>query len=125
MPKEFLRYFVSSGLAFVVDYLTLYSAVQLLGWHYLVGAAMGFSLGIVCIYFLSTCWIFEARRCSDPRREFFIFIMIGLLGLLLNVIVMFLGTDIFGVHYLWTKLWSVAVVFFFNFGMRKYILFRK
>lgn len=123
--KEFFKYFFSSGLAFVLDYSILYLAVDGLGWNYLIGASLGFSFGIVCIYFLSTRWVFDARSCNDRCREFYIFTFIGIVGLIVNLSVLFVCTSVLGFYYLWSKIWSVAVVFSFNFGMRKYILFRE
>jgi len=84
------------------------------GVHYLFSAPIGFSIGVTVIYFLSTRWVFRERRLSDARREFVIFAFIGLLGLLLNELIIFLGVERLALSYELAKLASAGIVFGFN-----------
>jgi putative flippase GtrA len=124
MRKEFLRYFFASGGALGVDYLVLFLTVSVIGIHYILGAAAGFIVGSVFVYFLSTYWVFESRRLNDRRQEFFMFIGIGLAALVTGLIVIWFFTEIIGFYYLFSKLISTGVVFLFNFFLRRFFLFR-
>lgn len=51
------------------------------------------------------------------------FALIGLVGLGLNELVLWLLTGLLGVFYLTSKIASVALVFTWNFAARKWFLF--
>ena len=50
--------------------------------------------------------------------------MIGVAGLAINELLMWLFTDWLLFHYLVSKIIATAVVFFFNFFIRKFALFK-
>lgn len=124
LPGEFLRYFVASGIAFAVDFGFLLLATEVFGLHYLLSATLGFILGIAVIYVISVRWVFEHRRLADRDAEKTIFLMVGVLGLGVNAVVIYSLTDLAGFHYGISKFGAAAVVFAFNFSVRKMMLFR-
>jgi len=123
--KEGMRYFISSALALAVDAGIYIALIRLAGVHYLLSAPVGFAAGVVIIYLLSTRWVFAERRFEDRRWEFAIFVVIGVLGLLLNELVIFTGVEHLALSYELAKLVSAALVFGFNFGARKLLLFTR
>lgn len=120
---EFLRYGLASALALGIDFGTLLFCTEVLGIHYLASAAIGFSLGIVAIYALSIRWVFAHRRLDSPATEWTIFVLIGVAGLVLNQLNMAGLTEWAGLPYQLSKVASTGVVFCFNFGARKALLF--
>ena len=56
------------------------------------------------------------------RREFIIFVVLSVIGLLINDVLMWAGTDMLGISYLITKLFATAVVMVWNFVTRKKFL---
>jgi putative flippase GtrA len=119
------RYLLASALALAVDAGTYVALIRLAGIHYLVSAPIGFGIGVILIYHLSTHWVFRDRRLSDARREFAIFVFIGILGLLLNELIIFLGVDRLALSYELAKVASAGIVFGFNFSARKLLLFTR
>ena len=120
---QLVRYFGVAFVAFAVDFTTVYSLTDGAGVHYLVSAAVAFCLGAVTNYVLSVLWVFDQRSLSSRSAEATIFFLIGIVGLGLNELIMWIATDIAGVYYLFSKLLSTAMVFFFNFFSRKVLLF--
>lgn len=125
LATQLFRYFLVGGLAFLVDYGSLWFLTEVCGLHYLLSAAIAFLLGLTCNYLLSTHWVFNSRRMKSRWGEFVVFAIIGIAGLGLNELIMYLGTDVFQLHYMVSKLISTALVFFWNFFARKFILFNK
>ena len=125
MFREGGRYFLASGVALAVDAGTYVALIRLADVHYLMSAPVGFALGVITIYLLSTRWVFEVRRLTDARWEFVVFVCIGVLGLLLNELVIYIGVERFALSYELAKLASAAVVFGFNFSVRKLLLFTR
>lgn len=54
LTKEFCRYLLVGGTAFVADFATLALLTDLAGMHYLLSATVGFAVGTVVNYLLST-----------------------------------------------------------------------
>jgi putative flippase GtrA len=124
MTKEFMRYVLVGGGAFMVDFMLLATLTELGGMHYLVAASLGFLAGLAFNYFLSISWVFSHRNCQNSLMEFLIFAGVGIVGLALNAYIIWMLTDPMGFHYLASKLCAAAVIFVFNFSVRKALLFR-
>lgn len=121
---QLFRYVLVGGLAFVVDFGGLYLLTEHAGLHYLVANALAFTLGLATNYLLSVTWVFSRRSVDSRAREFAIFAAVGLVGLGINELVMWLMTDHAGTHYLISKVVATAVGLLWNFGGRKLLLFR-
>ena len=122
---QLFRYAFVGGLAFIVDYGSLWFLTEVCGLHYLLSAAIAFILGLTCNYLLSTAWVFSGRSLENRWAEFAVFALIGVVGLGLNELIMWVGTDKLHLHYMLSKIVSTAIVFFWNFFARKFILFNK
>ena len=92
--------------------------------HYLYSAALAFILGLSVNYALSVTWVFNERSLSNRYVEFATFAWIGIIGLGINELLMWVLTDMLFVHYAGSKCVSAVIVFLWNFVCRKLILFR-
>lgn len=122
---QLFRYFFVGGFAFLVDYGLLVLLTEVFGLHYLVSATISFLAGLVVNYLLSTSWIFRKSTLENKWAEFLIFAVIGVVGLGLNNLLLYLFTDKLHIHYMISKLLTTAIVMIWNFGARKIILFNK
>jgi putative flippase GtrA len=120
---QLFRYTLVGGLAFLVDYSSLFLLKEFGGLHYLWAAALAFILGVVTNYCLSVTWVFGKRAVQNRQIEFLIFALLGVLGLGMNELAMFLLTSVAGLHYLVSKLVSTAITYAWNFISRKTLLF--
>ena len=122
---QLFRYGFVGGVAFVVDYGSLYVLTEFLSVPYLWSAAIAFILGLVTNYLLSISWVFKKNATLQRWQEFLFFAIIGVIGLGFNELIMYVGTDMLHLHYMLSKLISTVIVFFWNFFARKYLLFNK
>ncbi len=122
--REFWRYFIVSVAALAADYGTLIGLTELLDVNYLISGAAGFLIGTGVVYLGSIHWVFENRRFSQEGPELFLFVVIGVGGLFVNEVALWLFTDEVGLHYTASKLVAAGISFTFNFVVRKYLLFR-
>ncbi len=122
---QLFRYGFVGGAAFVVDYATLFVLTNNVGVQYLWSAAIAFVLGLVANYLLSISWVFRNRGDLSRWQEFLFFAVIGVVGLGFNELIMYACTGLMHIHYMVSKLVSTAIVFFWNFFARKYLLFTK
>lgn len=121
---QFARYLVVGGLAFVVDFASLYLLTEFVGLHYLISAAVAFLFGLVTNYCLSRIWVFDRRTMKNSTMEFFVFAVIGVVGLGFNEGIIWFVREKIHFHYMVAKAISTGVVLSWNFGARKFLLFR-
>ena len=121
---QVVRYTIVGGLAFVVDFGTLFGLTEWLSFHYLASAAIAFVLGLLVNYELSVRWVFARRTVDRKLVEFTIFAGIGVVGLALTEVLLWVFTERVGLHYLASKLLTAFFVYLWNFLVRKFILFR-
>ena len=122
---QLIRYTFVGGLAFFVDFGTLYLLTELFHLHYLLSAGIAFLLGLFTNYLLSIRWVFTTRSVRSKKVEFLVFAVIGLIGLGLNELFLWIFTDLLGIYYLLSKILTTIMVYLWNFFARKYILFNK
>ena len=122
---QLFRYGFVGGAAFAVDYGTLFLFTHFVGVPYLCSSAVAFILGLISNYLLSIIWVFKKSGTMQRWQEFMFFAIIGGIGLIFNELIMYAGTDILQLHYMVSKLISTAIVFFWNFFARKFLLFNR
>ena len=121
--NQFARYLVVGGLAFIVDFGSLYLLTEFAGLHYLASAAVAFLLGLITNYLLSRVWVFDRRTMENTALEFLVFAVIGIVGLGLNEAIIWFVREKIHFHYMVAKVISSAIVLMWNFGARRSLLF--
>ena len=120
---QLFRYTFVGGLAFFVDFSVLFLLTNYLHIYYLISAALSFFLGLIVNYFLSVSWIFSKRKLNSRLNEFLIYSFIGVIGLGINELCMWILTENLHFFYLISKLGSTGFVYLWNFSVRRFVLF--
>ncbi len=121
---QFFRYIFVGGIAFLADAGALWLCEKFM--HYLIAAAIAFVFGLVVNYVLSVCFVFSAdERTTSRTAEFIIYAVIGVIGLGLTELIMWLFTDVIGLYFLLSKIVAAAIVLVWNFVARKKIIYTK
>lgn len=124
LAGELSRYLVAGGTAWLFDITLLYILTEFVGIHYLMSAAISFTLGVAITYVLSTIWVFKARAMANRGAEFAVFGTIGIVGLGLNELFLWFFTEPLPMHYMVAKVFATGFILAWNFAARKYVLFR-
>ena len=119
---QFFRYVFVGGVAFLVDGGLLF-LLEKIGLHYLVATVFAFIGGLVCNYILSKLLVFQDKK-SNPRLEFLIYGIIGVIGLGITEGLMYVFTDILGLYFMLSKIIVAIIVLIWNFLARKLILYK-
>jgi putative flippase GtrA len=122
---QLFRYTLVGGLAFAVDFSALFFCTEFLGIHYLVSAVIAFLLGLLANYLFSIVWVFDQRAVQNKLLEVSIFALLGIIGLGMNELLLYVGTELVGMHYLASKLVATGITYLWNFMSRKIILFQR
>ncbi len=121
---QLFRYLFVGGMAFIVDFLSLFILTDFFGVYYLISAAIAFILGLIANYFLSISWVFNKRTLKNRHFEFGVFAVIGIIGLGFNEVFIWFFTQELQIYYLISKIFAAIIILFWNFFARKYVLFK-
>lgn len=121
---QFFRYIFVGGAAFLIDFTSLYILTDFFGIFYLSSAAVAFILGLITNYLLSISWVFNKRTLNNKTIEFSVFALIGIIGLGLNELFMWIFTTELSLFYLISKILAAIIILFWNFSARKITLFK-
>ncbi|MFR5869313.1 MAG: GtrA family protein [Acutalibacteraceae bacterium] len=120
--QQIARFGVIGVLAFAIDYGFLYAFTEWLGIHYLISSVLSFSISVIFNYIASVLWVFDVKQETSKTRNFILFIIFSVIGLGINQLVMWLGVESLGLHYMLVKIFATAVVMVWNFVTRKKML---
>ncbi len=109
-------------IAFVIDYGLMILLTEAFHVPYLLSTTISFVVSLIFNYLMSMRFVFSHKDGMSRRREFVIFVVLSVIGLAINDLLMWLGTDIVGVVYYVTKFFATAVVMVWNFVTRKIFL---
>ena len=123
---QFFRYLFVGGFASVVDWGALWLFYDILGiWEY-IAIALAFLSGLFVNYILSNHFVFTGiAKDKKHTSKFPVYFVTGVIGLVFTELFMLLFDGVFGMHYMLAKIITTAVVFIWNFGSKKIILYRK
>ena len=122
---QFSRYLVVGTIATVADFGTLVFLMELLYLHYLASNAIGFLVGLITNYVLSVSWVFSSRVLATKWLEFLVFSFIGIVGLGISELAMYVGVGLLTLHYTVAKIAAIGATLVWNFTVRKAALFRE
>ena len=122
--NQIMKFGVVGGIAFIIDYICLIISKEIFELSVLLSAAIAFIISVIFNYVLSIKWVFNVNKEIDQKKNFIIFIVLSIIGLILTEIIMWFGTDIIKISYLIVKIFATAIVMVFNFITRKIFLER-
>jgi putative flippase GtrA len=114
---DIFKYGLASIVAMAADVGILYVLVEYFQFHYMYASTAAFCFGLVFHYFLVKMFVFTNSK-MEPKKEFILYSIIGLIGLGLNNLIIYVLVFL-NLWYLYAKLISVVLVFFFNFFSRR------
>lgn len=127
---EFMRYVLVGGLAFLVDFLVLYVLKEfILADHpkaLYLATGLGFIAGLTCNYLLCLVFVFKNAQGTSvgrSRRDMTVFTIIGIIGLVMTEVGMYVGVDLVGMNYLFIKCVITGIVLIWNYVARKILVF--
>lgn len=114
---QFIRYGFVSAVALAVDMGFLFCLTEYIGIPYLLSATLSFMCGLLVNYLLSIRYVFSNSK-YDRSREFVLYSIIGLGGLMINDGVIYFLVRL-NIWYMLAKAVSTGIGFLFNFMCRK------
>ena len=99
-----------------IDFFITWLCKEKIGINKYISNAIGFSFAVVNNFLWNRYWTFGAN--NQPFAEQFLkFVLIAVVGLILNSLLLFLIVRFLQINFYVTKLLVIGLVFFWNFFM--------
>ena len=121
---QLIKFGIVGVVATIVDFGVLMLLKEKLHLDVLLASAVSFLVSVIVNYILSMLFVFESRE-NGKVKEFLVFVALSIGGLFLNEGIMWIGTEIMMLYYLWVKVFACIFVPIYNFITRKIFLEKK
>jgi putative flippase GtrA len=119
---ELILYGIIGSISSMLDFV-IYTALCYLSLYYLIANIISIHCGILCSFTLNRKYNFKVK--NNVAKRFFSFYSIGLFGLGLSSLLLYVMVTIRGWNELFSKLIMIVVVAIIQFLLNKFITFKK
>ncbi len=120
--KQFMKFGLVGFLAFLIDFGVMVFLTEAFGINPVVSATVSFVVSVLFNYLASMRFVFSRRDDIGRFCEFTTFIVLSVIGLLINDALMWAGTELVYIDYRIVKIFATGVVMVWNFVTRKIFL---
>lgn len=119
----FVRYFLCGITAAGFNILLLYLFTDIFGVWYLYSSIIAFILALILSFVLQKFVVFKDGNTNGMHKQFSMFTVVAILGVVTNTALVFVFTDILGFWYILSQLFAGFFVMIQNFLLYKYFIF--
>jgi len=122
---EFFKFAFVGFIGTIVNLFFLYIFTELLGIYYLFSAIFAFLIAVVNNYFLNKIWTFKEGIKHKLISKGGKFLVVSLIALGINLIFLYLFTEILGIYYMFSQVLAIGISLIINFIGNKLWTFKK
>ena len=123
--SQIIKFGFVGFLCFFIDYGIMVFLTEALKINYLISSGCSFSVSVIVNYILSIKFVFDADRDANKIKQFLVFLIFSIGGLIINQIVMWVTVDLLGIFYIISNIGATAIVMVYNFITRKIFIEKK
>ncbi|WP_435922662.1 GtrA family protein [Paenibacillus sp. DYY-L-2] len=120
--SKFIKYGLVGVLGTLTHTLVLTLCVEFFACPAVLGTIIGFIFSLIVSFKLNTSWTFS--NVAGSNLNFVKYALTCSMGLLINVVIMYVIVDIFKMWYLLAQFSSIIIVPIFNFTLTKKWVFK-
>lgn len=120
--EQIMKFGVVGVIAFIIDFGVMMFLTEVFGIDPVISATVSFIISVIFNYAASMRYVFSHREGMSRTREFIIFVVLSAIGLGINDLLIWAGTDLASFDYRLVKIFATAVVMVWNFMTRKIFL---
>jgi len=128
LVKQFISYFFVGGMAAIVEWVMFFVFSSLLSVDYMYATVLAFIFSTTANWILGRLLTFKQSSYEDKRiMELILVFAVSLVGLLFNMLLMYLFVTILGMNTdmlkVFAKILATGIVFIWNFVGRKFLYY--
>lgn len=120
--RNLILYGIIGSFTSFMDFCVFTILSKYIGLYYLFANCISVLVGITTSFLLNRNYNFKVK--DHYKRRFILFLCVGLLGLLLSNVILYIGIDIMQADGLIVKLASIVLVVGFQFLVNKFVTFK-
>lgn len=120
--KQIIRFIIVGGIATIIDYIVFFLLHDYLRVNTLISNIISFTVSVIYNYIASINWVFEVNANLDKKKQFIVYIILSIIGLVINTGIVYLCVDILNMFSLIGKVIATTIVMTYNFITRKMFL---
>lgn len=120
---QFFLYLVVGALATVVEWGAFYLFDVIFGIHYTFSTALAFAVSTFSNWGFGKLILFR-QKSRNVAGEIFKIYLISVIGLLMNIAIMFVAIEKIGISDMISKIIATGIVFVWNFLIRKFWIYK-
>ena len=121
--RNLILYGIIGSFTSALDFAVFTLLSKYIGIHYIIANCISVLVGITTSFALNRSINFKVKDKTGKR--FLIFLTVGLCGLLLSNVILYVGIDMLSGDELIVKLASIVLVVGFQFILNKFITFKE
>lgn len=121
--RNLILYGIIGSFTSALDFAVFTLLSKYIGIHYIIANCISVLVGITTSFALNRSYNFRVKDKTGKR--FLIFLTVGLCGLLLSNVILYVGIDMLSGDELIVKLASIVLVVGFQFILNKFITFKE
>ena len=128
--KQFISYFFVGGVAAIVEWVMFFIFANVLQINYFVSTVIAFIFSTTANWILGRITTFKDNNTSKDKKakEAFLVFVVSAIGLLFNLILMYLFVTVMGfdssLGKTLSKIAATGIVFIWNFLIRKLVIYK-
>lgn len=119
-----IKFIISGGGAFLTNIVLLYVFTEFFGWWYILSATLSYTLSIGIGFSLNKFWTFLDHSTEGVYTQVSLYILINLFNLLLNILMLYVLVDYFGLWYISAQIITSVILAIESFFLYKRIFNR-
>ena len=120
---QVIKYESTAMICGAIDYGLLILLIEVFHVHYLVASIISLLCAMIVQYILNVRFVFDTQK-ENKFKKFIGYAILGVIGIGLNSLVIFLAVSKIHIHYLPAKICASVIVGLYNFTSRKLYLER-
>lgn len=121
--RLFIGYFIIGGMAAIIDISFLYIFTEFFHIYYIFSAILSFIIAAIFNFSLNKLINFKDKS-NQIFKQFFIFFITAAIGILFNILILYLLVEFFHLWYIYSKMIACLIVLLWNYNINKRITFR-
>lgn len=120
--RNLILYGIIGSFTSFLDFCVFTVLSNYVGIYYIVSNCISVLVGITTSFLLNRAYNFKVK--DHTKRRFVTFLSVGLCGLVLSNLILYIGIDLLNLNDIIVKLASIVLVVGFQFILNKFVTFR-
>jgi len=122
---QFIKFSVVGTIGMIIDVGILNLLIYFFSVNIYISATISFILAVISNFILNRIWTFNnIKTDKKPFYQFIQFVMVSVIGLGINLLIMYVFIEWAGLWYNWAKIIAIIIVLLWNYFINKIWTFK-